>query len=302
MTKLQLCSGAASRRPLMRLRMRETMIRKIWFVCIVLSWAAWAKGARYDIPPILTPKGVPAANVQVILCAGSGAINGATCSPQTQGFSGITLTTPCPQGFPVTLAAASVCQSISDGLGNAGFWLAPGTYIYCLNGTNINGQCYNLTLPLGATSAGVAGFTNAGVFTNTQQNEYLTSSLNGLNFGNMFNGDFGGNFATNAIAGGVVIPGSSAVNMGTGLGGYVQNYSPGTSFGVGVLGLCDTAVTNAKCEGGNFVSVSHNPAASTEVVGAELDTNPANAADIVEGIQLNGAWSVQPTTASAIFV
>jgi len=130
------------------------VIRKTWFVCIVLSGAAWAQGVRYDIPPILTPKGVPAANVQVILCAGSGAISGATCSPQTQSFSGITLATPCPQGFPVTLAAASVCQSISDALGNAGFWLAPGTYIYCLNGTNINGQCYNLTVPVGATSAG----------------------------------------------------------------------------------------------------------------------------------------------------
>src|SRR5215813_549934 len=127
-------------------------------LALSLAWGlACAQGVRVDIPPILSPKGVPLANVQVSLCSGSGAINGATCSPQTQSFNGITLATPCPLGFPVTLTATSVCQSISDGLGNAGFWLAPGTYIYCLNGPNINGQCYNLTVPLGITSGGVIG-------------------------------------------------------------------------------------------------------------------------------------------------
>src|SRR5262249_30380408 len=111
----------------------------------------------------------------------------------------------------------------------------------------------------------------------------------------------GGNFATNAIAGGVVIPGSSAVNMGTGLGGYVQNNSPGTSFGVGGFGICNPLVTGAKCEGGNFVAVSHAPGPA-EVVGAEFDVKNAFAGDTIEGIQLNSIFNPQPSAAYAIFV
>jgi hypothetical protein len=145
------------------------------------SSLAYAQGVRVDIPPILSPKGVPVANVQVTLCAGSGTIASTTCSPQAQSFSSITLATPCPQGFPVTLSATSVCQSTSDGLGNAGFWLAPGTYIYCLTGTNINGQCYNLTVPIGATPAGTASFGSnaltAGAFVSSSPNPATTGVL-----------------------------------------------------------------------------------------------------------------------------
>src|SRR5262249_20209813 len=73
------------------------------------------------------------------------------------------LSSQCASGFPVTQTNSSTCASTGDGLGNAGFWLVPGAYIYCLSGPNITGKCYNLTVPVGATASGGAVLSQANV-------------------------------------------------------------------------------------------------------------------------------------------
>ncbi len=130
------------------------MIRKLWFASMILTGIGFAQGVRYDVPPILGPTGQPLPNIAVALCPGTGAISGATCSPQTQSFSDITVGVPCALGNPVTLTASTQCQSTSDAFGNAGFWLSPGAYIFCLTGRGIAGSCYNLTVPAGSTPSG----------------------------------------------------------------------------------------------------------------------------------------------------
>lgn len=129
-----------------------------------------AQGVRYDLPPILSPRGLPLPNTSISLCPGTAVISGSTCGTTAQAFTDITLATPCTSGLPVTppnLPApqgVGVCSATGDSLGNAGFWLSPGAYIYCLNGPGITGKCYNLTVPVGSGSGGSA-FSNA--FTST---------------------------------------------------------------------------------------------------------------------------------------
>src|SRR5215470_14800942 len=130
------------------------MKRLILVAVLLASGLACAQGVRYDIPPILGPTGQPLPNIAVTLCAGTGTISGTTCSPQVQSFSDITLGVPCAVGNPVTLTASTQCQNTSDAFGNAGFWLSPNAYIYCLTGRGIAGACYNLTVPAGSTPSG----------------------------------------------------------------------------------------------------------------------------------------------------
>jgi len=131
-----------------------------YFLLSVLA-IAQSQGVRFDAPPIVNGQGKPIANVNVFLCAGSATITGTTCSVQAQSFTDATLSTQCSSGFPVTptnnTGGAGGCSSTSDSLGNFGFWLSPGAYIYCLSGPNVTGKCYNLTVPTGPTVITVDG-------------------------------------------------------------------------------------------------------------------------------------------------
>src|SRR5262249_22755855 len=108
----------------------------------------------------------------------------------------------------------------------------------------------NTTLGGNTTVAGSLAVSNAGNFTNSQQNDYITSSVNGLNFGTMFSGDYAGNFATEAIAGGVVVPSNATVLQPQGIAGYAKNNSASATVNaVGAIGLCDNLSTGG-CWGG----------------------------------------------------
>jgi hypothetical protein len=126
--------------------------------------AVFAQGVRYGLPPILNPDGRPIPNVNVFLCTGTATITGTACSVQAQSFTDITLGTECSAGFPVTptnnTAGAAGCSATSDATGNAGFWLAPGSYIYCVSGPNITGACYKLNAAVGVTSGGNTNLAN----------------------------------------------------------------------------------------------------------------------------------------------
>src|SRR5262249_9915578 len=107
------------------------MIRKLLlFTMFLVPIAAFSQAVRYEVPPILSNRGTPLPNVAITLCPGTATITGSTCSPQTQSFTDITLTSSCALGLPVVLAGTSTCQGTSDAIGNAGFWLSPGAYIY----------------------------------------------------------------------------------------------------------------------------------------------------------------------------
>src|SRR5262249_6535368 len=142
---------------------------------LLASGLACAEGVRYDIPPILGPTGQPLPNIAVSLCAGTGTISGATCSPQTQSFSDITLGVPCAVGSPVTLTASTQCQNTSDAFGNAGFWLKPGAYIFCLTARGLAGSCFNWTVPAGSTPSGTL---RAGAITASGQVTVPDGSVN----------------------------------------------------------------------------------------------------------------------------
>src|SRR5215475_1963871 len=128
---------------------------------LLFSSLACAQGVRVDIPTIVNPLGKPIPNVNVQLCSGTATITGTSCSPQVQSFIDGTLATTCASGFPVTQPQIASCSATSDGAGNAGFWLSPASYIYCLTGPNVTGKCYNLTVPVGATPSGTLVTTNS---------------------------------------------------------------------------------------------------------------------------------------------
>jgi hypothetical protein len=137
------------------------MIKKL-VVLLLLSTAALAQQARVDIPTIVNPLGRPIPNVNVFLCIGTATITGTTCSIQAQSTTDITGSLSCPAGFPVTqtnnTAGAGGCSATGDGAGNAGFWLTPGAYIYCLSGPSIVGKCYNLNAAVGITPGSAVNF------------------------------------------------------------------------------------------------------------------------------------------------
>jgi hypothetical protein len=130
-------------------------MKKLLFLLLLFaSSSALGQGIRVDLPPIINGQGKPIANVQVTVCTSTA--TGFPCSPQASTFTDGTLGTACGAGFQVTLTNTNVCQSTSDSLGNAGFWLAPGNYRYTLTGPNLTPQLYNLTIPStsGATPVG----------------------------------------------------------------------------------------------------------------------------------------------------
>lgn len=129
-------------------------MKKLLLTFVMFSAMAFGQGVRFDLPPIINQNGQPIPNVNISLCTGAAIISGSSCNIAAQSFTDITLGTACGFGFPVTLTNSNTCQGTSDGAGNAGFWLSPGAYIYCLSGPNIAGACYNLTVPVGATSGG----------------------------------------------------------------------------------------------------------------------------------------------------
>jgi hypothetical protein len=212
------------------------IIKKLLLVAVLLAPSLpVAQGVRYDIPPILGPTGQPLPNVAVTLCSGTGTITGAACSPQTQSFSDITLGVPCALGNPVTLTASTQCQNISDTFGNAGFWLSPGTYIYCLTGRGVAGACFNLTLPAGSTPSGTlrSGTIQLGDGSATAPSYSFTNSP-----GNGF-------FHPGAGSTGLAVSGVQRFNFGFNLqqDGTVGSYcfTNGNPFSV----ACDTGISRS---------------------------------------------------------
>lgn len=130
-------------------------MKKLIAIVILLSAAAFGQGVRIDLPPIISARGTPVPNVIVTVC--TAAATGVPCSPTATTFTDGTLGTACGAGNQVVLTGTSTCQGTSDSLGNAGFWLSPGSYTYTLSGPGVTGKIYNLTVPVGANPDGSLG-------------------------------------------------------------------------------------------------------------------------------------------------
>jgi hypothetical protein len=144
-------------------------------------------------------------------------------------------------------------------------------------------------------------FSNAGVFTNTQMNEYLQSLINGCIPMKEYQRSQGvSRFGTDAVTGCNQAPAGGTASSNNGVAGYANTSSP-TTIAVGVLsdGACLTNGTN--CEGGNDVVIDcaagfPAPCSGSALtsgilmVGREVDTQPQNAStayNTVNGLLLN---------------
>lgn len=157
-------------------------------------------------------------------------------------------------------------------------------------GLNLNGQ----TLSGNATfSGGTINYQNAGVFTDTQMNTYVSSLLNGLSPSNEYHTYGGpGHFDTEALTGGVSIPNASTVWQSSGIAGYAVNDST-TTNGVGGYFYARAAIAGTHIWSLNTIALDNGLAVIN--AGAEFDTNCSNASSICNGITVIGASTAQFT-------
>jgi hypothetical protein len=156
------------------------------------------------------------------------------------------------------------------------------------------------TLPLGTQAQSTVNLSNTGVFTDTQMNQYVTSSVGGLNFTNEFQSAQGSHGATEGLSGGVSVPSGASEIQAPGLAGYaVSNTSTLTSLGfptiaMGTYAQSHCVVNGAHCQGADFVAFDNTSLTQHVVLtGLEVLTAPRNstsAYDAVNGVNviLNG--------------
>jgi len=168
-------------------------------------------------------------------------------------------------------------------------------------GTSNTYTASNTFTPLQTFNNGIAAAAT-GVFTNTQQNDLSTSLLNGIVPATEFSGHQGGNFATEALAVGVLIPNTSTVFQVNGIASYVKSNAAQVSTG-GYVGGYFSSFANAN----NANMFGINPVVGDVTSGLtgvklqnEFDFAPANASTVVTGVALVMGGTVTPTTATAV--
>lgn len=152
----------------------------------------------------------------------------------------------------------------------------------------------NVTFNGGFTlSGGLASFAFTGSYpASTWENEASFLS-DGASPSTIWTGSQGAVGGMAPVTAGVKIPAGSAAHQASGVFGFADNYSPGTTNGVGgyFVGACEVT---ANCWGYNTVvySTAGHPA---NIYGGEIDLNANNVGDIGYGLAIVGAWSAQPT-------
>jgi hypothetical protein len=130
------------------------------------------------------------------------------------------------------------------------------------------------------------------VFTNTQANLYLTSSLGGINIGTLFSTTYGGNHQTDAISGGVNVPIGATNGQSTGVAGYCSTAanSSGRTIGncAGLFGLAYVAANNAAGWGMNTIIFDVATASGHNMTGYENDMNLLGSPGYFKGFFLTG--------------
>lgn len=134
---------------------------------------------------------------------------------------------------------------------------------------------------------------NAGLFTNTQMNEYLSSIVNGCNPLTEFQATQGSQTVTAGLTGCVSMPSTSTVHQVNGVEGYVTsnaNSSSGTTNNaVGLYGQCRNLVSNGACWGQNTLVQDLVGDSGHVMIGNEIDLNLKGAPARFHGIGIYGA-------------
>jgi hypothetical protein len=139
-----------------------------------------------------------------------------------------------------------------------------------------------------------AVITNAGLFTNTQMNEYLQSLLHGcspLTEYQALQGG-GGQFSTDALTGCIALPAGATVHNANAVAGYVSSSSSTQTAGGGVSGGYFSArclVTGSSCWGINPI-ISDTVGITTKLVGGEIDLATYGTPSYVAGLIITGIW------------
>lgn len=141
---------------------------------------------------------------------------------------------------------------------------------------------------------------NAGIFTDTQFNEYLTSLIGGINLQTEYQASGFIHNLTEGLAGGVAVPVGSTVTQADGVAGWVNNSSTSTNA-VGGYFHARCLATGTACWGAN-PAVSSTPGHAATLIGQETDINVTNAGDSAAGMTIAGFWTAQPTGSNAMII
>lgn len=157
---------------------------------------------------------------------------------------------------------------------------------------------------LGTLSTHGEVLTTPGVFTNVAMHDAASFMVNGASSQAEFQWSHVGNFSTEALAAGIVVPAGSTVYQVNAIAGYVQNGSTAAAGSVAGVFYARNTVAGAKVFGINPLvtdqtNVGTGGNAST-VVGAEFDIGAFNPATLALGINMVGVFpSGTPTTSIA---
>lgn len=148
------------------------------------------------------------------------------------------------------------------------------------------------TNALNVAAPGSLVFTNAGVFTNTQMNQYIVSLVNGCNPLTEFRAAQGTNADTEGVTGCVAMPNTATVHQSSGVAGYSTN-SFGASSGGGTGGYFEgRQLANGGASWGlNELVQDTNTVTGHQLAGNEVDVNFFGAPARVWGIIISGASS-----------
>lgn len=258
---------------------------KILAAVLLLSACAFAQGGYYADKAIGRSPGsnslvaIPGASVQV--CIDSACLTPASI------YSSITLAIG-------TLIGNSTVTADSNG--NFSFFAFPGIYwcqVTATGFTTLSSQC----------QTGPATSSNPGVFTNTQQNLYLQSLLNGCNPLSQWSAIFGSSRATEAGTFCSTIPSGATVFQGNTIAAYVENQNGAATAGVAVFGSARATTTSGgRIWGGNFIATGMAGLASNSMYSTENDCNVANTLDVCHGMLVAGNFTAQPVTTDGITI
>ena len=132
---------------------------------------------------------------------------------------------------------------------------------------------------------------NAGLFTNTQMHEYLSSVINKCSIANEYQALQEAS-ATEGIAGCVAVPASSTVHQANGIAGYANTLAASsagtTNNAVGVYGQCRNLANASACWGLNNVVQDVTGMTGHIMIGNEVDVNLKGIPDRLHGILVTG--------------
>ena len=201
-----------------------------------------------------------------------------------------------PSGCQLYNAATNTCVSaagtittpvtIPDG-GTNGTTAAAGL-------ANLHGISSVLTTP--QTMVSPLALSNAGVFTNTQMNEYHQVLLNDCAVATQFQLSQGANYGTDALAGCVIVPSTATAQGVSAVSGYVENFAssaPGKPNAIGGFFQAACAANNSHCWGINPVLLDIG-GVSNVILQNEFDFDVGGASTQVVGIAMNGSFNTAP--------